>query len=134
MRRASTLGGGRARPEVQPAPLSSRGGYDRLEKVDGQVPMSEPAGHNERKAMAKRGSVRVERDGPVTVVPIDRPERRNAVDGPAAAQRPSGVAGACHTQHAAQSGDLVVWLLRVDQPVAAHRWGIAIDAPQWRSR
>jgi hypothetical protein len=39
-------------------------------------------------------------------------------------RRPSGpgvVAGACHTQHAAQSGDLVVWLLRVDQPVAAHR-------------
>jgi enoyl-CoA hydratase len=29
--------------------------------------------------------VRVERDGPVTVVTIDRPERRNAVDGPAAA-------------------------------------------------
>ena len=39
-------------------------------------------------------------------------------------RRPSGpgvVAGACHTQHAAQSGDLVVWLLRLDQPVAAHR-------------
>jgi len=29
--------------------------------------------------------VRVERDGPVTVVTIDRPARRNAVDGPAAA-------------------------------------------------
>jgi enoyl-CoA hydratase len=29
--------------------------------------------------------VRVEQDGPVTVVTIDRPERRNAVDGPAAA-------------------------------------------------
>jgi len=29
--------------------------------------------------------VRVERDGPVTVVTLDRPERRNAVDGPAAA-------------------------------------------------
>jgi enoyl-CoA hydratase len=29
--------------------------------------------------------VRVDRDGPVTVVTIDRPERRNAVDGPAAA-------------------------------------------------
>jgi hypothetical protein len=29
--------------------------------------------------------VRVERDGPVTVVTIDRPERRNALDGPAAA-------------------------------------------------
>jgi enoyl-CoA hydratase/carnithine racemase len=29
--------------------------------------------------------VRVEREGPVTVVTIDRPERRNAVDGPAAA-------------------------------------------------
>jgi enoyl-CoA hydratase len=29
--------------------------------------------------------VRVERDGPVTVVTIDRPERRNAVDAPAAA-------------------------------------------------
>jgi enoyl-CoA hydratase len=29
--------------------------------------------------------VQVERDGPVTVVTIDRPERRNAVDGPAAA-------------------------------------------------
>ena len=28
--------------------------------------------------------VRVERDGPVTVVTIDRPERRNAVDGPSA--------------------------------------------------
>ena len=39
-------------------------------------------------------------------------------------RRPSGpgvVAGACHTQHAAQSGDLVVWLLRVDQPITAHR-------------
>jgi len=34
---------------------------------------------------------------------------------------PSVLAGACHTQHAAQPGDLVVWLLRVDQPVAAHR-------------
>jgi hypothetical protein len=34
---------------------------------------------------------------------------------------PGVIAGACHTQHAAQPGDLVVWLLRVDQPVAAHR-------------
>ncbi|HEV8373048.1 MAG TPA: crotonase/enoyl-CoA hydratase family protein [Actinomycetota bacterium] len=31
------------------------------------------------------GGVRVEREGPVTVVTIDRPGRRNAVDGPAAA-------------------------------------------------
>lgn len=31
------------------------------------------------------GSVRVSREGPVTVVTIDRPERRNAVDGPTAA-------------------------------------------------
>lgn len=31
------------------------------------------------------GGVRVEHDGPVTVVTIDRPEVRNAVDGPAAA-------------------------------------------------
>ena len=31
------------------------------------------------------GSVVVEREGPVTVVTIDRPERRNAVDGPTAA-------------------------------------------------
>ena len=31
------------------------------------------------------GTVLVERDGPVTVVTIDRPERRNAVDGPTAA-------------------------------------------------
>ncbi len=30
-------------------------------------------------------AVRVERDGPVTVVILDRPERRNAVDGPTAA-------------------------------------------------
>jgi enoyl-CoA hydratase len=29
--------------------------------------------------------IRVERDGPVTVVTIDRPERRNAVDAGAAA-------------------------------------------------
>ena len=35
--------------------------------------------------MPDRAGVRVERDGPVTVVTIDRPERRNAVDGPAAA-------------------------------------------------
>ena len=35
--------------------------------------------------MADGPGVRVERDGPVTVVTIDRPERRNAVDGPAAA-------------------------------------------------
>jgi enoyl-CoA hydratase len=35
--------------------------------------------------MADRGTVRVERDGPVTVVTIDRPERRNAVDAPTAA-------------------------------------------------
>ena len=35
--------------------------------------------------MADGTGVRVERDGPVTVVTIDRPERRNAVDGPAAA-------------------------------------------------
>src|SRR4051794_24093762 len=34
---------------------------------------------------------------------------------------PGVVAGACHTQHAAQPGDRVVWFLRVDQPVAAHR-------------
>jgi hypothetical protein len=34
---------------------------------------------------------------------------------------PGVVAGACHTQHAAQLGDPVVWLLRLDQPVAAHR-------------
>jgi enoyl-CoA hydratase len=31
------------------------------------------------------GGVRVEREGPVSVVTIDRPERRNAVDAPAAA-------------------------------------------------
>ncbi|HYY82837.1 MAG TPA: crotonase/enoyl-CoA hydratase family protein [Actinomycetes bacterium] len=31
------------------------------------------------------GTVRVERDGPVTLVTIDRPERRNAVDAPTAA-------------------------------------------------
>jgi hypothetical protein len=39
-------------------------------------------------------------------------------------RRPGGpgvVAGACHTQHATQPGDLVVWLLRIDQPVPAHR-------------
>ncbi|HEX8133085.1 MAG TPA: crotonase/enoyl-CoA hydratase family protein [Actinomycetes bacterium] len=35
--------------------------------------------------MAGGGTVRVERDGPVTVVTIDRPERRNAVDAPTAA-------------------------------------------------
>ena len=35
--------------------------------------------------MADGTGVRVEQDGPVTVVTIDRPERRNAVDGPAAA-------------------------------------------------
>ncbi|HEV2873483.1 MAG TPA: enoyl-CoA hydratase-related protein, partial [Actinomycetota bacterium] len=34
--------------------------------------------------MADRAGVRVERDGPVTVVTIDRPERRNAVDRAAA--------------------------------------------------
>ena len=34
--------------------------------------------------MADTTGVRVKRDGPVTVVTIDRPERRNAVDGPAA--------------------------------------------------
>jgi enoyl-CoA hydratase len=35
--------------------------------------------------MADGETVRVERDGPVTVVTIDRPERRNAVDAPTAA-------------------------------------------------
>ena len=35
--------------------------------------------------MADGPGVRVERDGTVTVVTIDRPERRNAVDGLAAA-------------------------------------------------
>jgi enoyl-CoA hydratase len=35
--------------------------------------------------MASGGTVRVEQDGPVTVVTIDRPERRNAVDAPTAA-------------------------------------------------
>ena len=35
--------------------------------------------------MAGGETVRVERDGPVTVVTIDRPERRNAVDAPTAA-------------------------------------------------
>jgi enoyl-CoA hydratase len=35
--------------------------------------------------MAGGGTVRVERDGPVTVVTIDRPARRNAVDPPTAA-------------------------------------------------
>jgi enoyl-CoA hydratase len=35
--------------------------------------------------MAGGGTVRVERDGPVTVVTIDRPARRNAVDAPTAA-------------------------------------------------
>ena len=43
-----------------------------------------------------------------------RPLRRRA-------RRPGVVAGACHTQHATESGDLVVWLLRLDQPIAAHR-------------
>ena len=41
-------------------------------------------GPEEEAAVADRAGVRVERDGPVTVVTIDRPERRNAVDGPAA--------------------------------------------------
>jgi enoyl-CoA hydratase len=41
-------------------------------------------GPEEGAAVADRAGVRVERDGPVTVVTIDRPERRNAVDGPAA--------------------------------------------------
>jgi hypothetical protein len=36
-------------------------------------------------------------------------------------RRPGVVAGTCHTQHATASGDLVVWPLRLDQPVAAHR-------------
>ena len=31
-------------------------------------------------------AVRIERDGPVTTVLLSRPERRNAVDGPTAAQ------------------------------------------------
>jgi enoyl-CoA hydratase len=39
----------------------------------------------EEAAMPDGPGVRVERDGPVTVVTIDRQERRNAVDGPAAA-------------------------------------------------
>jgi enoyl-CoA hydratase len=39
----------------------------------------------EEAAVPDGPGVRVERDGPVTVVTIDRPERRNAVDGPAAA-------------------------------------------------
>src|SRR5215211_7340283 len=39
----------------------------------------------EEATVADGPGVRVERDGPVTVVTIDRPERRNAVDGPAAA-------------------------------------------------
>ena len=36
--------------------------------------------------MSGRASVRVERDGPVTTVILDRPQRRNAVDGPMAAE------------------------------------------------
>jgi enoyl-CoA hydratase len=39
----------------------------------------------EEALVADGTGVRVEQDGPVTVVKIDRPERRNAVDGPAAA-------------------------------------------------
>jgi enoyl-CoA hydratase len=39
----------------------------------------------EEATVADGPGVRVERDGPVTVVTIDRPGRRNAVDGPAAA-------------------------------------------------
>jgi enoyl-CoA hydratase len=35
--------------------------------------------------MSTTGAVRVERSGPVTTVVLDRPERRNAVDGPTAA-------------------------------------------------
>ncbi|NEW89250.1 enoyl-CoA hydratase, partial [Rhodopseudomonas sp. WA056] len=31
--------------------------------------------------MPSQDTVRIERDGPVTIVTIDRPERRNAVDG-----------------------------------------------------
>ena len=36
--------------------------------------------------MSQAPTVRVERDGPVTIVTIDRPEARNAVDGPTARQ------------------------------------------------
>ena len=36
--------------------------------------------------MSDRASVRVERDGPVTTVILDQPQRRNAVDGPMAAE------------------------------------------------
>jgi len=37
------------------------------------------------------------------------------------ARGPGVIAGACHTQHAGQTGDAVVCFLRVDQPIAAHR-------------
>jgi enoyl-CoA hydratase len=51
------------------------------------IPQSGPAAEQrtEEATVTDGPGVRVERDGPVTVVTIDRPERRNALDGPAAA-------------------------------------------------
>jgi enoyl-CoA hydratase len=55
-------------------------------KPDPRPPATIPAVEQTKEAAVPDGSgVRVERDGPVTVVTIDRPQRRNAVDGPAAA-------------------------------------------------
>jgi enoyl-CoA hydratase len=50
------------------------------------------------------GTVRVGRDGPVTLVTIDRPERRNAVDGPTAA----ALAGAFRAFDADQGASVAV--------------------------
>src|SRR5262249_52238093 len=50
----------------------------------GQVPLARPGDHR-GEHMADQ-AVRVERSGPVTTVGLHRPARRNAVDGPTAAQ------------------------------------------------
>ncbi len=55
--------------------------------------------------MASDGEVRVEVDGPVTTVILDRPESRNAVDGPTAA----ALAEAFRTFDASDSSVAVLW-------------------------
>jgi enoyl-CoA hydratase len=66
--------------------MTAAGGTGGPPSPDGSVPSSPAAGPEARGGSSTRaGDVRVERKGPVTTVILDRPDVRNAVDGPTAA-------------------------------------------------
>jgi enoyl-CoA hydratase/carnithine racemase len=90
---AAPISGGRPRHGGTAGPIPQSGPAEAASTEEDADPAARaPAGlpspaaqQTEEATVPDSPGVRVEQHGPVTVVTIDRPERRNAVDGPAAA-------------------------------------------------